>query len=161
MRLRACMEPTELAPGIVATGPIPRKTDFEQVPQHFLTDGPDGSGHVQDLLEDDQALILEQRNAPPILVLGCSHSGIVNTLLHAAELTRTSRFSLVIGGTHLIDADESRLEKTLETLRRFEIGRIAPCHCTGPGGQFALWKRYGASFLPISTGDRIECAGWR
>jgi 7,8-dihydropterin-6-yl-methyl-4-(beta-D-ribofuranosyl)aminobenzene 5'-phosphate synthase len=158
MRLRSCTAPVEVAPGVLATGPIPRITDFELVPPHFLTHTRDGSDLVQDLLEDDQALILDQRGAP-IVVLGCSHSGIVNTLLYAAELTGTKRFSLVIGGTHLIDADETRLKKTLESLRQFEIARIAPCHCTGMRGQFALWEKFGGAFLSNTTGDRIECAG--
>jgi 7,8-dihydropterin-6-yl-methyl-4-(beta-D-ribofuranosyl)aminobenzene 5'-phosphate synthase len=156
VQLRPCMEPVEAAPGILATGAVPRMTDFEQIPRHFLKDSPDGSGLVQDLLEDDQALILQQRGAP-VVVLGCGHSGIVNTLLYAAELTGTKRFSLVVGGTHLIDADDARLERTLESLRQFDIRRIAPCHCTGPRGQFALWERYGSAFLANATGDRIEC----
>jgi 7,8-dihydropterin-6-yl-methyl-4-(beta-D-ribofuranosyl)aminobenzene 5'-phosphate synthase len=156
VQLRTCAQPVAVAPGVLATGPIPRVTDFEQVPPHFLTDAPDGSGLVQDFLEDDQALILDQRGGP-VLVLGCGHAGIVNTLLYAAELTGTKRFPLVIGGMHLFDADERRLEQTLEFLRQFEITRIAPCHCTGPRGQFALWQKYGTAFLSNTTGDRIEC----
>jgi 7,8-dihydropterin-6-yl-methyl-4-(beta-D-ribofuranosyl)aminobenzene 5'-phosphate synthase len=155
MRLRPSTEPSEVAPGVLATGPIPRVTDFEQVPPHFHTAARDGSGLVQDLLEDDQALILDQRGGP-VVVLGCGHSGIVNTLLYATELTNTKRFSLVIGGTHLIDADEARLGWTLDSLRQFEITRIAPCHCTGTRGQFALWQRFGTAFFLNTTGDRIE-----
>jgi 7,8-dihydropterin-6-yl-methyl-4-(beta-D-ribofuranosyl)aminobenzene 5'-phosphate synthase len=156
MQLRTCTQPVEVAPGVLATGPIPRLTDFEQVPAHFLTDAPAGTGLVQDNLEDDQALILDQRDGP-VLVMGCGHSGIANTLLYATELTGTNHFSLVIGGTHLIDADEARLIETLDFLRQFEIMKIAPCHCTGPKGQFALWQKYGTAFLSNSTGDRIAC----
>ncbi len=92
---------------------------------------------MPDALEDDQALILRLRNAP-VVVMGCAHSGIVNTLLYAVELAGTNRFPLVIGGTHLIDADEMRLQSTLEALREFEIMKISLCHCTGLRGQFAL-----------------------
>ena len=157
MQLRTCMKPMEVVHGIMATGPIPRVTDFEPIPTHFLTDALDGSSLVHDVLEDDQALILDQGDNPPIVILGCGHSGIVNTLLYAAELAGTKSFSLVIGGTHLIDADETRLEETLDSLRQFKIMRIAPCHCTGPRGQVALWQRYGAAFLSNTTGDRLEC----
>jgi 7,8-dihydropterin-6-yl-methyl-4-(beta-D-ribofuranosyl)aminobenzene 5'-phosphate synthase len=156
MQLRTCTHPVEVAPGILATGPIPRVTDFEQSPPHFLMDAPDRSGLVQDFLGDDQALILDRHDGP-VLVLGCGHSGIVNTLLYAAELTGKKRFPLVIGGMHLIDANETRLVQTLESLRQFEITRIAPCHCTGPRGQFALWQKYGTAFLSNTAGDRIEC----
>jgi metal-dependent hydrolase (beta-lactamase superfamily II) len=65
MQLRTCIKPMEVGHGIVATGPIPRVTDFEPVPPHFLTDAPDGSGLVHDLLEDDQAVILDQGDNPP------------------------------------------------------------------------------------------------
>jgi len=157
MQLRTCTEPVEVAPGVLATGPIPRVTGFEQVPAHFLTASAGRSDLVPDGLEDDQALILGPRSAP-VVVMGCAHSGIVNTLLYASELAGTKRFSLVIGGTHLIDADEMRLQRTLEALRQFEIMKIAPCHCTGLRGQFALWENFGAAFHPNHTGDRIECA---
>jgi len=157
MQLRTCTAPVEVAPGVLATGPIPRVTGFEQVPPHFLTASAKKSDLVHDLLEDDQALILGSRSAP-VVVLGCAHAGIVNTLLYAAQLAGTNRFSLVIGGTHLIDADEMRLQRTLEALRQFEIMKIAPCHCTGLRGQFALWQNLGAAFQANHTGDRFECA---
>jgi 7,8-dihydropterin-6-yl-methyl-4-(beta-D-ribofuranosyl)aminobenzene 5'-phosphate synthase len=157
MQLRTCTAPVEVAPGVLATGPIPRVTGFEQVPPHFLTLPAEKSDLVPDLLEDDQVLILDSRSAP-VVVLGCAHAGIVNSLLYAAELAGTNCFSLVIGGTHLIDADEIRLQRTLEALQQFEIMKIAPCHCTGLRGQFALWENFGAAFHPNHTGDRIECA---
>jgi 7,8-dihydropterin-6-yl-methyl-4-(beta-D-ribofuranosyl)aminobenzene 5'-phosphate synthase len=157
MQLRICTAPAEVAPGVLATGPIPRVTDFEQVPPHFFTASAEKSDLERDLLEDDQALILGSRSAP-VVVLGCAHAGIVNTLLYAAALAGTNRFSLVIGGTHLVDADEMRLQRTLEALRQFEIMKIAPCHCTGLRGQFALWEKFGSAFHQNHTGDRIECA---
>jgi 7,8-dihydropterin-6-yl-methyl-4-(beta-D-ribofuranosyl)aminobenzene 5'-phosphate synthase len=79
MQLRTCTEPVEVAPGVLATGPIPRVTGFEQVPAHFLTASGEKADLVPDGLEDDQALILGPRSAP-VVVLGCAHSGIVNTL---------------------------------------------------------------------------------
>lgn len=156
MEHRSCTGPVEVSPGILITGPIPRVTDFEQVPSHFLRDAPDGSGLIHDDLEDDQALIIAHKDAP-VLVLGCSHSGLINTLLYAAQLTGTKHFSLVVGGTHLISADDLRLKKTDEHLNQFKIDRIAPCHCTGFRGQIALWQKFGKAFVMNSTGDRLEC----
>jgi 7,8-dihydropterin-6-yl-methyl-4-(beta-D-ribofuranosyl)aminobenzene 5'-phosphate synthase len=151
-----CTGPVEVSPGILLTGPIPRITDFEQVPFHFHRDAADGSGLIHDNLEDDQALIIAHKDAP-ILVLGCSHSGLINTLLYATQLTGTNHFSLVVGGTHLIAADDLCLKKTEEHLKQFKIDRIAPCHCTGLKGQITLWQKFGKSFVLNSTGDRIEC----
>jgi 7,8-dihydropterin-6-yl-methyl-4-(beta-D-ribofuranosyl)aminobenzene 5'-phosphate synthase len=153
--LLCCTQAMPVAPGVLATGPIPRLAEFESIPPHFLTDTPDGSGCLQDFIEDDQALIVEDRNGP-VLVLGCGHSGLLNTLRYASELTGTRKFSLVIGGTHLIDADEERLKKTLESIREFDIAAIAPCHCTGFAAQIALREAFGPRFRSNGTGDRID-----
>jgi 7,8-dihydropterin-6-yl-methyl-4-(beta-D-ribofuranosyl)aminobenzene 5'-phosphate synthase len=155
VQFRACSGPTEVVPGVLATGQIPRVTDFEQVAPHFLVKQPNCAEFIQDSLEDDQALIVDHPEAP-IVVLGCGHSGIVNTLLYVSEMTGKRRFALVIGGTHLMDADEKALKATVEALEQFEIAKIAPCHCTGFEGQLALRKRFGWSFVVNRTGDRIE-----
>lgn len=156
MQLQRCEGPMEISPGVFASGPIPRVTDFEHVPAHFLKDADDGSGYVPDTLADDQAIIIELGHNP-VVVLGCGHSGLINTLLYAAELTGTSRFSLVVGGTHLIDTDGTQLRKTLSNLDRFDIQRIAPCHCTGLQGKVALFEKFGSAYLQNATGDRIDC----
>jgi 7,8-dihydropterin-6-yl-methyl-4-(beta-D-ribofuranosyl)aminobenzene 5'-phosphate synthase len=62
----------------------------------------------------------------------------------------------VIGGTHLVAADEPRLQRTLEELRQFDIGRIAPCHCTGFRAQTALCEVFGKRFCLNSAGDTLE-----
>jgi 7,8-dihydropterin-6-yl-methyl-4-(beta-D-ribofuranosyl)aminobenzene 5'-phosphate synthase len=84
-------------------------------------------------------------------------SGKFSSKLYAAQLLGTNHFSLVVGGTHLIAADDLCLKKTEEHLNQFKIDRIAPCHCTGFKGQVALWRKFGKSFTLNSTGDRIEC----
>jgi 7,8-dihydropterin-6-yl-methyl-4-(beta-D-ribofuranosyl)aminobenzene 5'-phosphate synthase len=109
---------------------------------------------MRDFINKQQALIIANKDAP-ILVLGCSHSGLINTLLYAAQLTGTNHFSLVVGGTHLISANDSCLKKTEEHLNQFKIDRIAPCHCTGFKGQIALWQKFGKSFILNSTGGAI------
>lgn len=150
---RLSESPAEILPGIVATGRIPRTSGFEQVGAHFRA-GPEKDS-TQDLLRDDQALIVETGEGP-VVVLGCAHAGLVNTLFYAAELAGGRKFAGVIGGTHLIDADESRLRRTVETLGAFEIGRMAACHCTEFRGQVALYEAFGKRFVPHATGDRIE-----
>jgi 7,8-dihydropterin-6-yl-methyl-4-(beta-D-ribofuranosyl)aminobenzene 5'-phosphate synthase len=109
----SCTMPVEISPGILITGTIPHITDFEQVPSCFLRDAPDDSGLIHDSLEDDQALIIAHKDSP-VLVLGCSHSGLINALLYAAQLAGTNHFSLVVGETHLISADNSCLKQTIE-----------------------------------------------
>jgi 7,8-dihydropterin-6-yl-methyl-4-(beta-D-ribofuranosyl)aminobenzene 5'-phosphate synthase len=145
--------PAEVVPGITATGRIPRVTDFEQVSSRFRT-GPEDN-LIQDMLWDDQALIVETGEGP-VVVLGCAHAGLINTLLYAAELVGSKRFAGVIGGTHLVDAEPVRLQRTVDALRPFDIGRIAPCHCTGFRGQVTLWEAFGERFILNAAGERLE-----
>jgi 7,8-dihydropterin-6-yl-methyl-4-(beta-D-ribofuranosyl)aminobenzene 5'-phosphate synthase len=156
LQLHSCAEPREISSGIIASGPIPRVTEFEQVPNHFLKDSPDGSGFIHDTLEDDQAIIIT-RGDSPIVIMGCGHSGMINILRYAAKLTETKRFSLVIGGTHLMEANPSCLQETIQSLDQFRIKKIAPCHCTGMRGQFALMQKFGSAFQTSTTGERIDC----
>ena len=146
-------EPTEVIPGITLTGRIPRVTDFEKVSSRFQA-GSEGNLQ-QDMLWDDQALIVETEEGP-VVVLGCAHAGLINTLLYAKELIGGRCFAGVIGGTHLVDADPVRLERTVDFLKQFDIGRIAPCHCTGFRGQVALWKAFGERFVLNTAGNRLE-----
>ena len=89
--------PTEVSPGISVTGEIPRRTDFEDTGGSFYLDK---ACTEPDSLMDDQALYIECVQGLVIL-LGCAHSGVVNTLEHISRLTGCDRFHAVIGGMHL------------------------------------------------------------
>lgn len=148
--------PVEVRPGILVTGAVPRVNDFEEVGERFKT-GP--ADHLtEDLMWDDQALIVDTPEGK-VVVLGCAHAGLINTLDYAARLTGTCRFAAVIGGTHLMDADEARIRSTVEALGRFDIGRFAPCHCTGFEGQVALRQAFGERFTLNRAGDRLAFGG--
>ena len=130
-------KPTEILPGIFATGPIPRQTAFEDVGGPFYRDS---QCREPDPLKDDQALFLDTPKGVVVL-LGCGHAGIINTLLYIQELTGSKPFHMVIGGTHLINADEHRLQRTVEELKRFGVQRLLPAHCTGTRATTFLWER--------------------
>ena len=80
---------------------------------------------------------------------------LINSLLYAKELVGGRAFAGVIGGTHLVDADPVRLQRTTDTIGQFDIGRIAPCHCTGFRGQVALWEAFGERFVTNMAGNRM------
>ena len=146
-------DPVEVIPGITLTGRIPRVTDFEEISSRFRI-GTEENLH-QDMLWDDQALIVESEEGP-VVVLGCAHAGLINTLLYVKERVGGRSFAGVIGGTHLVDAGSVRLERTVDALKQFDIGRIAPYHCTGFRGQVALWESFGERFVLNRAGDRLE-----
>lgn len=146
-----CTSPVELAPGMLLTGSIPRQTSFEDTGGDFFLDS---AGTRIDPLLDDQALLVETPSGW-VIVTGCGHSGIINTLLYAAQLTGVSRFHAVVGGLHLYRASEDRIRKTTQALRDFGVQNIAPCHCTGFNAATYLRSELGNRFVPFSAGMQI------
>ena len=136
-KLQFVEKPTEILPGVIATGPIPRQTDFEDVGGPFYLDP---QCREPDPLRDDQALFLDTPQGLVVL-LGCGHAGIINTLLYIRELTGSKPFHLVIGGTHLVNANAHRLQRTAEELKRLGVQRLFPAHCTGPQATAFLWEQ--------------------
>ncbi len=117
---------TEIVPGLFATGPIPRITEYE------TTGGPfylDSISKKPDLLPDDLALFTETKSGI-VIITGCCHSGIVNTIEYIRSLTDTP-IHTIIGGLHLLNADQNRLDKTIAYLNESGVQQIIPIHCTG------------------------------
>ncbi|HBT46738.1 MAG TPA: MBL fold metallo-hydrolase [Peptococcaceae bacterium] len=137
-------EPVALAEGVVATGEIPRVYGFEALSPEFCVLA--GGEYVQDRLLDDQALVLDTREGL-VVILGCAHAGLINTLEYILQLMGSSRIYAVIGGTHLKDADAERLEKTAKELSRFDLQYFIAGHCTGLAAGAALYRALGDKLL--------------
>ncbi|MCU0771288.1 MAG: MBL fold metallo-hydrolase [Verrucomicrobia bacterium] len=131
-------QPVDLGEGLFATGEIPRTTQHEDVGGRFFLDP---ACRQPDPLLDDQALFFESAEGTVVL-LGCAHAGVINTLRHIESLSRTSRFAAVLGGMHLLNASEERMQSTLEELRQRDIGALAPLHCTGWNATMRLWQAF-------------------
>lgn len=151
-RLVLSRQSTAVAPGIHTTGEIPRVHAEEALDRTFCCDP---HGRETDPLSDDQALLIE--TAPgTVVLLGCAHAGVINTLDHVRELTAGRPIHAVIGGLHLRSATAARLAWTLQSLRRFEIGLIAPLHCTGQKANAALWAAFPDACQPCGVGTLFE-----
>ena len=109
------------------TGPVPRKTDFEDTGGPFFLDP---KGMRPDPIEDDLALWI-RTDGGLVVCVGCCHAGLVNTLRYIMDLTGEHRIHTLIGGFHLSNANADRMERTVAELQLHPIGRIIPCHCTG------------------------------
>ena len=145
-------EKTEIAPGLFLTGPVPRTTNFEDTGGSFFKD-PDCRN--PDDLPDDQAAFIETA-AGTVVILGCAHSGVINTLRYIQTLTANRPMHTVIGGMHLVNADSERMAKTVEELRRFNIQRLIPCHCTGFAAIVRLWNEFPEKCETCPVGRIIE-----
>jgi 7,8-dihydropterin-6-yl-methyl-4-(beta-D-ribofuranosyl)aminobenzene 5'-phosphate synthase len=142
----------EIARDVVATGPIPRLTDFEVDDPHFIL--KIGGAVKPDRFEDDQALVV--RTAEGLVVLlGCAHAGVINTLRHAMSLTDDKRIRAVVGGLHLASANLERMEHTIAALREMEVGQVVACHCTGFAARMRLHAAFGERFVNGAVGLRL------
>jgi 7,8-dihydropterin-6-yl-methyl-4-(beta-D-ribofuranosyl)aminobenzene 5'-phosphate synthase len=145
-------KPREVIPGIVTTGEIERRTDFEDAGEGFFVD-PNCT--KPDIIRDDQALILDSEKGL-IVLFGCGHSGLINTLIKVRELFPNKEIRVVMGGFHLGGASEERLERTCEALPQFGVKEIYPGHCTGwrAINRFSLQKDWITS--PLFVGFQYE-----
>ena len=145
-------KPTEIFSGLTATGPIRRLSDFEDVGGPFFLDA---FGDKPDPLLDDQALFFESAKGL-VVILGCAHSGVVNTLNYIAELTGQKEFFTVLGGMHLVSASPERIEHTIEAFRMHNVQRIGTAHCTGAKAAAKLWEAFPQKCFSCSVGTRLE-----
>ncbi len=144
--------PVEVIPGLWLTGPIPRRTDYEDVGGPFYQDA---LGRRPDDLVDDQAVFFDTPQGL-VAVLGCAHAGVINTLDYIRALRPGRPWRAVIGGMHLLRAGADRLQKTITALERLGIGSLHPAHCTGAAAQEAFGRQFGRRCAPVRAGDRLE-----
>lgn len=142
-------DPLALMDGLGTTGEIPRVTDFEQPDISRVT--VDKGRILEDSIPDDLALLASMRDGL-VVITGCSHSGVINTLRRAREITGVSSIQGLAGGFHLLRAGRSRIEATVDELAHCDPSRIVSGHCTGTEAQFALRQRFGERFEPLVTG---------
>jgi len=136
--------------GIWLTGEVPKRTEFEVPEESFRTP----SGEV-DLLRDDQALVIGTDEGLVVL-LGCGHSGAVNTVMYSLELTGERRVLALVGGMHLQDAPEERVRKTAEGLQKLGVERIVAAHCTGWRAACRLAEAFGERFVYAAAGMELR-----
>ena len=147
-------DPFPFLPGLVTTGEVPRKTDFEEVGIALFTLV---EGRMeQDGMKDDISLVAQVKDKGLVIVTGCSHAGIVNIVRHSVEMTGEKRIAAILGGFHLLAASEQRIGRTVEALSRFDIGLISAGHCTGFRAQTALYQAFKERFKPLQTGMVFE-----
>jgi 7,8-dihydropterin-6-yl-methyl-4-(beta-D-ribofuranosyl)aminobenzene 5'-phosphate synthase len=152
--------PLEIGPGMLATGAIPRAVDFEMPPSSI--DLPNAAiqlrdGHMcADEVPDDQALVVNVGADGIVVLVGCSHAGIINTIRYAIGLTGRERVIGVFGGFHLgfPGTPESKTQKTIEALRDIEVELLCPMHCTGMRARMEIARAFPDGFLLNCTGTR-------
>lgn len=151
-RLEQTAQPVEIFPGLYTTGSIPRKNTVEDTGGPFFLDA---AGVQPDPIEDDQALWVDTP-AGLVVVLGCAHAGVINTLEHIRSLAGERPIRALLGGMHLAPASPARLEWTIAELRKFQPKQIMPMHCTGISVTAALWNALPDCCVAAGAGATYE-----
>ncbi len=131
--------PYALGPGCWTTGPVPRRS-FETAGISAMLAYRHGDQLLPDRIEDDQAVAINVKNKGLVILSGCAHSGIVNTVNHAREISGVERVWAILGGFHLAAATPADVQRTVAEIERFGPRLIVPSHCTG----FPAMSRFAA-----------------
>ena len=155
LRVVPTREPLPLLGGdALFLGEIPRTTPFETGMPHafFLRDGRE----ARDPIEEDSSIVMRLRGKGLIVLSGCAHSGIVNTVRHAMAVTGVDKVHAVMGGFHLSGpAFESVIAPTAEAIKKIGPDYIIPCHCTGRKAILRLEQDMPGQFILNMSGTTL------
>jgi 7,8-dihydropterin-6-yl-methyl-4-(beta-D-ribofuranosyl)aminobenzene 5'-phosphate synthase len=144
---------TVLAPGLTLLTGIPRAPGNFQAVQGFSLDP---AGTEPDPVPDDAFLVMDSLSGP-VVILGCCHSGLANSLACARERLGLERVHAVLGGLHLFQAGPEALEETARALESFKVRRLIAGHCTGPDRLASLKDHLpDCDVLPLAAGQRWD-----
>jgi 7,8-dihydropterin-6-yl-methyl-4-(beta-D-ribofuranosyl)aminobenzene 5'-phosphate synthase len=137
----------ELFPGVWITGPINRIHDERNWSGNGKIETD--SGIIEDTIPEDQSLVIDTKNGL-VLISGCGHAGLINTLEHVRANGNNKKVFTIIGGFHLFHASEEHLEWTASNLKDFGVKKINGAHCTGINALYTLRR-----LLELNRGDAI------
>jgi len=152
-RICAVAGSSDLGRDVFVSGEIERKTPFEpgmlnafmKVEEELIHDG----------IEDDQSLLIKLAGKGTVVITGCCHAGLVNTLLTAQKMFPREKIYAAIGGFHLNSAEEAQLQKTHDYLSQLKIKYICSMHCTGYHAQKTLMDKFKDQWIPSTVGAKI------
>ena len=145
--------PARISENITTTGEVPLVTDFEAVDRGLFI--KEAESWQPDTVPDDLALVVNSSSGL-IVILGCAHRGMINTLYRARELTGIDKVYMVVGGCHLKDASEEQIWQSISALNEMGVKKLAVSHCTGMRATLLLAQTYGDNFIFNFTGNIID-----
>ena len=152
-RFNLSREPVKISDTIMTTGEIPMTTEYETIEPRLQV--KEGKRFKPDKFLDDQALIITT-GAGLVVILGCAHRGVINTLYHARKLTGVEAIYGVYGGCHLTGATEERVWLTIAALKELGVQQLGFGHCTGLAASAIMAREFGERFLFNIAGTSIS-----
>ncbi len=145
-------KPTEVMKGGYFTGQIERVTAYEKVPPTLLVKR---NGKWQpDQFQGEQALFFNVKGKGLVILVGCAHPGVVNTIKHVQKITGVRKVHTVIGGFHLAGAKPDLVQKAVTDIKAVAPDYIVPCHCTGYEAITMLQQQMPKQFVLNTVGTK-------
>ncbi|MEM3738352.1 MAG: MBL fold metallo-hydrolase, partial [Thermoplasmata archaeon] len=144
--LKLTREPVEISEGVYFSGEIP---GARQKKGKFYLKVEEK--YVEDKLIDDTAVYLTTKKGA-IVIFGCGHAGVINTLEHAKTVTGQKIYA-IFGGTHLVSASSNELKEVVEYLKAEDVEMLRLSHCTGNEAAWMLTKEFGKKFENFTAGS--------
>lgn len=140
----------ELAPGFWFVAGYERKPAQTPGDRQLVLPGDDGPD--PDPIAEDASVLLETA-AGPVLILGCAHGGVLNILDHLASRLGVSRLHAVLGGTHLMFYPPEKIQTVIDRFEAFGVNHVGVSHCTGRDAALALALHFGQRFSHAAAGS--------
>ena len=157
-RLRGARRARRPRPGVWLTGPVPRVHDERNwSPAGRSPRRP--SGLVEDTVPEDQSLVVDTDRGL-VVISGCGHAGIVNTVDFARRTVRPAPMHALVGGFHLFAADDAKLDWTADRLRESGVENFVGAHCTGIEAVYRLRGSWASPGPPPSWARWARPSSW-
>ena len=141
-------KPSQVMPGLWTTGRIPRK--YNERNWSELGKMINSSGNlVEDIIPEDQSLFFDTENGV-VLISGCGHAGLVNTLYHIKTIMPNRPIYKIIGGFHLLNLSEDKLKWTAEKMEESGVKYFVGAHCTGLNSTYSI-----RNFMKLSSKNAL------
>jgi len=145
----------ELAPGIHFSGEIAREAALEAGDPHLVRRSDSGDSWTTDPFADDASLAIDTDKGLVIL-LGCAHAGLINTVEWFRRNLGEPRIHAIVGGTHLGPASDEQFSATVDYLARLEFDRLGVSHCTGQIRSAQLYAKFPNKVFFANVGTTVK-----
>jgi 7,8-dihydropterin-6-yl-methyl-4-(beta-D-ribofuranosyl)aminobenzene 5'-phosphate synthase len=147
-------EPTVIIPGAWLTGSIERITTYEKAPPTLLVMREESI--EEDDFRGELAVVCNLKQKGLVVISGCAHAGIINTVRHAQKMTGINKVHAVMGGFHLVNADTEIIRQTIADMQAIAPDYIIPMHCTGFEAVTAFREALPEQFILNTAGTRYS-----
>jgi len=144
--------PTEVVPGCYLTGNIDKVTEYEEIPPSLLIER--SGKNMPDDFKGEQAAVFNIKGKGLVILSGCAHVGIVNTVKYARKVTGVNKIYAIMGGFHLINSKPEIIRKTVADIKAMEPDYIVPTHCTGFEAITVFLKEMPKQFILNTAGTK-------